>query len=444
MSEPRSGSTSPLASYALGKPGAWADQPWEGDHVAKVGPKIFCFLGEDGIGVKCGTRAEADEWIAEYPDDASVCAYIGRHGWNTAARRRRDPARRTTRGRGHLLRPRRRHPAEVQAPAVLSARGPPTCASREGPAQPVFCSPAASPLMVSSSGRFQPAGRRRSPCARTSDSPRSCRWLSMSTNGRRSAHRRVQVRLALQHLLLVEQPSTWCRVRASSSSTRSASSGRPPRARNRCASRVVGLGQAHLGDVERAANTGHSPVAPRGRARGRPRASSPLPEAVPAGQVDPGHRPGEHPRDRPQVVQAAARLRAAAPGRAGPEPQVGEQVQRAGHREEVGEARAARPAPGRRARLASSTVVGQLRRTAPRAGVAGPACAGASVSSTARRHPLEVLLGDPDVGVAGEDHLALLGDLEPAVDRARGWASDRAVQPGRRRGRGSRRGRGRG
>ena len=73
----------PWAEYALAKPGAWADQPWEGDHVAKVGEKIFCFLGSESIGVKCGTRAEADEWLAEYPDDASVMAYIGRHGWNT-------------------------------------------------------------------------------------------------------------------------------------------------------------------------------------------------------------------------------------------------------------------------------------------------------------------------------------------------------------------------
>ena len=72
-----------VADHALGKPGAWADQPWEGDHVAKVGEKIFCFLGEASVGVKCGTRAEADEWLAEYPDDASVMAYIGRHGWNT-------------------------------------------------------------------------------------------------------------------------------------------------------------------------------------------------------------------------------------------------------------------------------------------------------------------------------------------------------------------------
>ena len=83
MSGSGPGSTSPLAPYALGKAGAWADQPWEGDHVAKVGTKIFCFLGDESIGVKCGTRTEADEWLAEYPDDASVLAYIGRHGWNS-------------------------------------------------------------------------------------------------------------------------------------------------------------------------------------------------------------------------------------------------------------------------------------------------------------------------------------------------------------------------
>lgn len=73
-----------LAAYALGKPGAWPDQPWEGDHVAKVADKIFCFLGESSIGVKCGAnRAEADEWLEEFPQDASVMAYIGRSGWNT-------------------------------------------------------------------------------------------------------------------------------------------------------------------------------------------------------------------------------------------------------------------------------------------------------------------------------------------------------------------------
>lgn len=72
-----------LGEYALAKPGAWADSPWDGDHVAKVGKKIFAFLGQDSLGVKCGGRDEADEWLREYPEDAAVMAYIGRHGWNT-------------------------------------------------------------------------------------------------------------------------------------------------------------------------------------------------------------------------------------------------------------------------------------------------------------------------------------------------------------------------
>ena len=77
-----------LRDYALSKPGAWLDQPWEGDTVAKVGEgergKIFAFLGGKSVGVKAGaTREEADEWLLRYPDAASVMAYIGRSGWNT-------------------------------------------------------------------------------------------------------------------------------------------------------------------------------------------------------------------------------------------------------------------------------------------------------------------------------------------------------------------------
>ena len=75
-----------LLTYCLAKPGAWRDEPWEGDVVAKVGSKIFAFFGSggDAVGVKCGaTRDEADEWLVRYPDDASVMAYIGRSGWNT-------------------------------------------------------------------------------------------------------------------------------------------------------------------------------------------------------------------------------------------------------------------------------------------------------------------------------------------------------------------------
>jgi predicted DNA-binding protein (MmcQ/YjbR family) len=80
-----------LLAYCLAKPGAWQDEPWEGDVVAKVGPKIFAFLrsvgpgGEAlGVGVKCGaSREAADEWLLRFPGDAAVMPYIGRSGWNS-------------------------------------------------------------------------------------------------------------------------------------------------------------------------------------------------------------------------------------------------------------------------------------------------------------------------------------------------------------------------
>jgi predicted DNA-binding protein (MmcQ/YjbR family) len=76
-----------LLAYCLGKPGAWVDEPWEGDQVVKVADKIFAFLGShegSTIGLKCGRNPdEAREWRDQYPDDVIVSAYIGRYGWNT-------------------------------------------------------------------------------------------------------------------------------------------------------------------------------------------------------------------------------------------------------------------------------------------------------------------------------------------------------------------------
>ena len=77
-----------MRAYCLAKPGAWLDQPWEGDEVVKVGSRIFAFLGGAGseprVGVKCGPdRTVADEWIHRFPDDARPSPYIGRSGWNT-------------------------------------------------------------------------------------------------------------------------------------------------------------------------------------------------------------------------------------------------------------------------------------------------------------------------------------------------------------------------
>jgi predicted DNA-binding protein (MmcQ/YjbR family) len=40
-----------LRTFALGLPGAWEDFPWEDDRTAKVGKKVFAFLG----------RAEPDD-----------------------------------------------------------------------------------------------------------------------------------------------------------------------------------------------------------------------------------------------------------------------------------------------------------------------------------------------------------------------------------------------
>ncbi|HEY2550245.1 MAG TPA: MmcQ/YjbR family DNA-binding protein [Streptosporangiaceae bacterium] len=76
-----------LLEYCLAKPGAWQDEPWEGDIVVKVAGKIFAFVGSGdstSVGLKCGqSREAADEWLARYPGDATVMAYIGRSGWNS-------------------------------------------------------------------------------------------------------------------------------------------------------------------------------------------------------------------------------------------------------------------------------------------------------------------------------------------------------------------------
>ena len=74
-----------LLAYCLAKPGAWQDEPWEGDVVVKVGSKVFAFLGSGtAVGLKCGpSREAADEWLLRYRDVASASAYIGRSGWNS-------------------------------------------------------------------------------------------------------------------------------------------------------------------------------------------------------------------------------------------------------------------------------------------------------------------------------------------------------------------------
>ena len=72
--------------YCLAKPGAWQDEPWEGDVVAKVRRQDLRLPRQsktDAIGLKCGDRETADLLLDRYPGVASKMAYIGQHGWNT-------------------------------------------------------------------------------------------------------------------------------------------------------------------------------------------------------------------------------------------------------------------------------------------------------------------------------------------------------------------------
>lgn len=72
-------------SYALALPGAWEDHPW-GESVAKVGKKVFLFLGmtesaELGLSVKLGAAANL---ALELPFTEPTGYGLGKHGWITA------------------------------------------------------------------------------------------------------------------------------------------------------------------------------------------------------------------------------------------------------------------------------------------------------------------------------------------------------------------------
>lgn len=73
--------SSEALAYALGRPGAWADNPFSEDRqLAKVGSKIFCFPGETTIGVK-NTAEKVEELKRRFPDAAGPAPYLDKRLW---------------------------------------------------------------------------------------------------------------------------------------------------------------------------------------------------------------------------------------------------------------------------------------------------------------------------------------------------------------------------
>jgi predicted DNA-binding protein (MmcQ/YjbR family) len=72
-----------LQAFALRLPGAFPDQPWEGDVVAKVGKKIFVFFGSGDTGRISVKLPESGEHARSLPGAAPTSYGLGRHGWVT-------------------------------------------------------------------------------------------------------------------------------------------------------------------------------------------------------------------------------------------------------------------------------------------------------------------------------------------------------------------------
>jgi predicted DNA-binding protein (MmcQ/YjbR family) len=73
-----------LRAYALSLPGAWEDHPW-GETVAKVGKKVFVFLGMPGAGLSLTAKLPITYPTALANRFAAPTGYrLGDSGWVTA------------------------------------------------------------------------------------------------------------------------------------------------------------------------------------------------------------------------------------------------------------------------------------------------------------------------------------------------------------------------
>jgi predicted DNA-binding protein (MmcQ/YjbR family) len=79
-----------LRAHALRHPEAWADEPWPGDHVIKVGKKIFVFLGGEGAEVGVGVKLPRSLLFARAQKFVTKMGYgMDKSGW-VAARFSKD------------------------------------------------------------------------------------------------------------------------------------------------------------------------------------------------------------------------------------------------------------------------------------------------------------------------------------------------------------------
>lgn len=74
-----------LRAHALKHPEAWADEPWPGDHVAKVGKKIFAFLSGEGPDVTVGVKLPRSLLFARAQKFVQKMGYgMDKSGWVVA------------------------------------------------------------------------------------------------------------------------------------------------------------------------------------------------------------------------------------------------------------------------------------------------------------------------------------------------------------------------
>lgn len=71
-----------LRAHALKHPETWADEPWPGDHVVKVGKKIFVFFGGEGPDVSLGVKLPRSLLFARAQKFVQKMGYgMDKSGW---------------------------------------------------------------------------------------------------------------------------------------------------------------------------------------------------------------------------------------------------------------------------------------------------------------------------------------------------------------------------